>query len=117
MPVFAQPVASIVEGVQVEWGYSSCSDVKSPNTGESCRSLSQELATVKQKNIKSHSCCFSGAVNTGNVIRRRFSSFSRPCTHPTIPGSAAIINQVDGNALGRSRHFQLFFQVNRNCWI
>jgi len=52
MPVFAQPVASIVEGVQVEWGYSSCSDVKSPNTGESCRSLSQELATVKQKNYE-----------------------------------------------------------------
>src|SRR5437899_7427630 len=85
MPVFAQPVASIVEGVQVEWGYSSCSDLESPNTGESCRSLSQELATVKQKNIKSHSRCFSPAWKTGNATRD-FSSVSRPCTRQATRG-------------------------------
>src|SRR5207247_9030874 len=33
------------------------------------------------------------------------------------PVFAAIINQVDGNALSRSRHLQLLIQFNRYCRI
>src|SRR5439155_25691634 len=62
-----------------------------PNTGESCRSLSQELATVKQKNIKSHSRCFSPAWKTGNATRD-FSSVSRPCTRELQRGAILIKN-------------------------